>query len=171
MYRIPNNQIFAEKLRCSWPHHKIGTWIRWEAVRRFDQVELPISHLPIGCRDRSQIIDHHVLSQTDGYTLEKAWKRQEIHAVQLRWVKKPLNKFWHLNLMLWITVAAFDYREIRKSVEQRGVMGVWVLQGLTYGTFTIALNDHVMHAIQFMQIVCWMRFHHPIRTPLVFECF
>ena len=42
-------------------------------MRRFDQVELPISHLPIGCRDRSQIIDHHVLSRL----MATRWKSLE----------------------------------------------------------------------------------------------
>lgn len=37
------------------------------------KVELPISHLPIGCRDRSQIIDHHVLSRL----MATRWKSLE----------------------------------------------------------------------------------------------
>ena len=42
--------------------------------RRFQvQVELPISHLPIGCRDRKQIIDHHVMPKL----MRLRWKSLE----------------------------------------------------------------------------------------------
>ena len=70
MCRIPNNQILPKSFKSTTSQN----WdIRWEAVRRSDQVELPISHLPIGCRDRSQIIDHHVLSKL----MATRWKSLE----------------------------------------------------------------------------------------------
>lgn len=48
----------------------VGFWL--EPVMH-EKVELPISHLPIGCRDRKQIIDHHVMPKL----MRLRWKSLE----------------------------------------------------------------------------------------------
>lgn len=67
-----------------WPWNTSSWWwfAKWRVLlhrsikqnRRFQvQVELPISHLPIGCRDRKQIIDHHVMPKL----MRLRWKSLE----------------------------------------------------------------------------------------------